>query len=147
MKSLIRLRPPLVGPQSLCGVFVLSIGRWIFCWFSSWDWVRSRSFSLHIYWCLKMHNIPYKHRFIAGSSKCSTKPSSILLTNLFTYIKQGFQKFYETAYSRSGINQMWILKNLKELLDHLKSPSINLITIINSFDFSTLYTNLSSPET
>ena len=35
---------------------------------------------------------------------------------------------------------MWILKNSKELLDHLKSPNFNLITNIKSFDFSTLYT-------
>ena len=35
---------------------------------------------------------------------------------------------------------MWVLKNSKELLDHLKSPNFNLITTIKSFDFSTLYT-------
>ena len=80
---------------------------------------------------------PYKHRFIAGSSKCSTKPLSVLLTKLLTHIKQGLQKYCETAYSRTGINQIWILKNSKELLDHLKSPNFNLITNINSFDFST----------
>ena len=28
----------------------------------------------YIYWIPKMHKNPYKHRFIAGSSKCSTKP-------------------------------------------------------------------------
>ena len=37
---------------------------------------------------------------------------------------------------------MWILKNSKELLDHLKSPNFNLITNIKSFDFSTLYTTI-----
>ena len=96
----------------------------------------------YIYWIPKMHKDPYayKHRFIAGSSKCSTKPFSILLTKLLTHIKQGLQKYCETANSRSGINQMWILKNSKELLDHLKSPNFNLITNIKSFDFSTLYT-------
>ena len=89
-----------------------------------------------------MHKNPYKHRFIAGSSKCSTKPLSIILTKLLTHIKQGLQKYCETAYSRSGVNQMWILKNSKELLDHLKSPNFNLITNIKSFDFSTLYTTI-----
>ena len=64
----------------------------------------------YIYWIPKMHKNPYKHRFIAGSSKYSTKPLSILLTKLLTHIKQGLQKYCETAYSRSGINQMWILK-------------------------------------
>ena len=35
-----------------------------------------------------------------------------------------------------------ILKNSKELLDHLKSPNFNLNTNIKSFDFSTLYTTI-----
>ena len=95
----------------------------------------------YIYWILKMHKNPYKHRFIAGSSKCSTKPLSILLTK-FTHIKQGLQKYCETSYSRSGVNQMWILKNSKELLDHLQSPNFNHITSIKSFDFSTLFTTI-----
>ena len=45
-------------------------------------------------------------------------------------------------YSRSGVNQMWILKNLKELLEHLQSPNFNHITSIKSFDLSTLYTTI-----
>ena len=49
-----------------------------------------------------MHKNPYKRRFIAGSTKCSTKPLSILLTKLLTHIKQGLQKYCETAFSRSG---------------------------------------------
>ena len=96
-----------------------------------------------IYWIPKRHKNPYKHRFIAGSSKCSTKPLSILLTKLLTHIKQGLQKYCETSYSRSGVNQMWILKNSKELLEHLQSPNFNHITSIQSFDFSTLYTTIS----
>ena len=89
-----------------------------------------------------MHKNPYKHRFIAGLYKCSTKPLSILLTKLLTPIKQGLQKYCETAYPRSGINQMWILKNSKELLEHLKSPTFNHVRRIKSFDFSTLYTTI-----
>ena len=40
------------------------------------------------------------------------------------------------------VNQKWILKNSKELLEHLKSPNFNHITSIKSFDFSTLYTTI-----
>ena len=89
----------------------------------------------YIYWIPKMHKNPYKHLFIAGSTKCSTKPLSILLTKMLTHITQGLQKYCETAYSRSGVNQMWILKNSKELLEHLKYPNFNHITSIKSFDF------------
>ena len=97
---------------------------------------------LYIYWIPKMHKNPYQRRFIAGSSKCFTTPLSILLTKLLTHIKQGLQKYCGTAYSRSGINQMWILKNSKELLEYLKSPTFNHETSIKSFDFSTLYTTI-----
>ena len=82
-----------------------------------------------------MNKNPYKHLFIAGSLKCSTKPLSILLTKLLTHFKQGLQKHCETSYSRSGVNQMWILKNSKEIIKHLQSPNFNHITNIKSFDF------------
>ena len=58
------------------------------------------------------------------------------------YIEQGLKKYCETAFSRSGINQMLILKNSKELLEHLKSPNFNLITSIKSFEYSILYTTI-----
>ena len=96
----------------------------------------------NIYWIPKMHKNPYRHRLNAGSAKCSTKPLSILLMKLLTHIKLGLQRYCETAYLRSGINQMWILKNSKELLDHLKSPNINLITNIKSLDCSTVCTTI-----
>ena len=83
---------------------------------------------------------PYKHRFIAGSSKCSTKPLSILLTKLLTHFKQGLQKYCETAYSRSGVNQMWILKNSKELLDHLSTRNAHMVHIVNSIRFKMVCT-------
>ena len=102
--------------------------------------------TFYIYWIPKMHKNPYKHRFIAGSSKCSTKPLSILLTKLLTHIKQGLQKYCETSYSRSGVNQMWILKNSKELLEHLQSPNFNHITSIKFLIFFDPLHNHSSPK-
>ena len=40
------------------------------------------------------------------------------------------------------MNQMWILKKSKELLEHLKYQNFNHITSIKSFDFSILYTSI-----
>jgi hypothetical protein len=34
----------------------------------------------YFYWLPKLHKNPYKQRYIAGFSKCSTKPLSLLLT-------------------------------------------------------------------
>ena len=44
-----------------------------------------------LYWIPKLHKDPYKQRFIAGSSSCSTKPLSKLLTSILTTIKDGLQ--------------------------------------------------------
>ena len=85
---------------------------------------------------------PYKERYIAGSSTCSTKELSIHLTKIRSAVKERQQKYCETVYSRSGINHMWILKNSKDLLDNLKSRSFSQVSSIKTFDFSTLYTTL-----
>ena len=37
-----------------------------------------------MYWLPKLHKSPYKQRYIAGSSKCSTKQMSILLKKILT---------------------------------------------------------------
>ena len=95
-----------------------------------------------MYWIPKLHKIPYKQRYIAGSSSCSTKELSIRLTKILSAVKEGLQKYCETVYSRSGINHMWILKNSKELLDNFKSRSFSEISSIKTFDFSTLYTTI-----
>ena len=43
----------------------------------------------YIYWIPNWHKNPYKHRFNVGSSKCSTKSLSVLLTKLLIrHIKQ-----------------------------------------------------------
>ena len=95
-----------------------------------------------LYWIPKLHKRPYKQRFIAGSSKCSTKPLSALLTTLLGKIKDNLHSYCDTIYERSGMNQMWILKNSKELLEKLSISQFTHISSIKTFDFSTLYTTI-----
>ena len=95
-----------------------------------------------LYWIPKLYKNPYKQRYIAGSAKCSTKPLSQILTRILTAVKEGLQKYSDTAYARNGVNQMWILKNSKELLENLKAQSLHSVNSIKSFDFSTLYTTI-----
>ena len=68
-----------------------------------------------LYWIPKLHKYPNKQRFIAGSSKFSTK-NSILLIAILTKIKDGLHKYCKTIYSRSGVNQMWILKKIQSFV-------------------------------
>ena len=58
----------------------------------------------YLYWIPKLHKSPYKQRYIAGSSKCSTKPLSILLTKILTIVKEKLQEYCATIYARSGVN-------------------------------------------
>ena len=44
--------------------------------------------------------------------------------------------------ARRLINQMWILKNSKELLNNLNSNSLASVHSIKTYDFSTLYTTI-----
>ena len=59
-----------------------------------------------------------------------------------TTVKDGLKKYCDVIYSHSGINQMWILKNSKELLDNFNSNSLASVNSIKTYDFSTLYTNI-----
>ena len=39
----------------------------------------------YLYWTPKLHKSPVKHRFIAGSSKCTAKKLSSLLTKILSH--------------------------------------------------------------
>ena len=89
---------------------------------------------------LKLPKNPYKQRYIAGPAKYSTKPPSQILTRILTAVKEGLQMYCDTAYSRSGVNQMWILKNSKELLENLKAQPLHSINSTKILEF--LYTTI-----
>ena len=56
--------------------------------------------------------------------------------------QNGFQGYCDTSYSRGGVNQMWILKNSKDLLEYIQSRPLSSYNSIKTFDFSTLYTTI-----
>jgi len=69
-----------------------------------------------------------------------------LHTDSFSTVKDGLQTYCDTAYSHNGINQMWILKHSKDLVESLSSQSSSVITSIKTFDFLTLYTTIPHHE-
>ena len=96
----------------------------------------------YLYWTPKLHESPVKHRFIAGSSKCTTKQLSSLLTKILTVIKTGLEKYCSIKTSHTGVNNMWILKNSTNLLSSLGHLGVHKATSIQTFDFSNLYTSI-----
>ena len=63
-----------------------------------------------MYWLPKLHKRPYKPRFNANSSSCTTTELSKLLTSCLTDIKAKVIKYCETVYERSGKNMFWSKK-------------------------------------
>ena len=96
----------------------------------------------YLYWTPKLHKSPYKHRFIAGSSKCTTKDLSCLLTKLLSTIKDGLVRYCNTKTSCNGVNNMWILKNSTSLLSSLDQLDVRTAKSVQTFDFSTLCTSV-----
>ena len=55
-----------------------------------------------MYWLPKLHKRPYKARFIANSSSCTTTELSKLITSCLTAIKAKVIQYCDTVYERSG---------------------------------------------
>ena len=54
-----------------------------------------------MYWLPKLHKRPYKVRFIANSSSCTTTELSKLLTSCLTAIKAKVIKYCATVYEKA----------------------------------------------
>ena len=83
-----------------------------------------------MYWLPKLHKRPYKARFIANSSSCTT-------TELSKYyclpVKSHVIRYCETVYETSNKNWFWSIK---------KSGDVLRATSLSPYDFATLYTTL-----
>ena len=51
-----------------------------------------------LYWLPKLHKKPYKARFIANSSSCTTTELSKLLTSCLTAVKKHVIKYFEKSF-------------------------------------------------
>ena len=70
-----------------------------------------------IYWLAKLHERPYKLRFIANSGSCTTTELSIPLTSCLTAIKNHVIKYCTTVYEMLGKNLFWSFENSGEILN------------------------------
>ena len=86
----------------------------------------------YLYWTPKLHNVPFKHCFIAGSSKCTTKDLSCLLTKVLTTVKDGLTRYNNTKTSHSGVYSMRIVKNSTSLLSSLDQLDVCVATSVQT---------------
>ena len=89
----------------------------------------------YLHWTPKLHESPYKPRFISGSSKCMTKSLSCLLTKVLSTINNGLMRYCGTKTSHNGVNNIWILKNSTSLLSSHDQLDFHTATSVKKFDF------------
>ena len=92
-------------------------------------------------WLPKLHKKPYKARFIANSSSCTTTQLSKLLTSCLTAVKSMLSSTVKRYMSDQVKTLFWSIKNSGEILDKLGARDFNA-TSLSTYDFSTLYTTL-----
>ena len=73
--------------------------------------------------------IPYKARFIANSSSCTTTELSKLLTSCLTAVI----KYCEKVYERSGKNLFWSIKISGKILLEISMRPVCLLMIFLLF--------------
>ena len=62
-------------------------------------------------WIPKLHKKPYKARFIAGFSSCTTTRLSKLITSCLKLYKSHCISNCKTIYDRTSVNAMWIINS------------------------------------
>ena len=93
-----------------------------------------------LYWTSKQHKNPYKFRFIAGASRSTNKAVNVEVSLALKCIKKQFKNYCAVIKRNSGLNYFWSVDNSQEFLDKLND--VKKADTVETFDFSTLYTNL-----
>ena len=94
-----------------------------------------------IYWIPKLHKTPYKARFIAGSSSCTTTRLSKLITECLKLVRTHCTAYCKTIRVRTGVNCMWIINNSLDVIRVLEEEQLSL-NHVSTWNFSTLFTSL-----
>ena len=124
-------------------LIVFCLGVYIFCVVGAVCMFSYFQLSLlpTMFWLPKLHKRPYKARFIASSSSCTTSELSKLLTSCLTAIKSHVIKYCETVYETSNKNWFWSIKNSGEVLSKLKFREFRA-TSLSTYLYTTLPHNL-----
>ena len=94
-------------------------------------------------WTAKMHKTPPSQRFIAISSRCTTKPLSVLITLGLNRVLGQWRTHANFVKKDHGISPMWVIDNSNDI--HKRITLINNTFKANdadTFDFFTLFTGI-----
>ena len=90
-----------------------------------------------LYWVSKQHKNPYKFRFIAGATNCTTKTFSVQLSLALKLIKNHFKNYCNKITKPKGYYMLWSIDNCSECMSKIKN--VNADSVDYTFDFFLLY--------
>ena len=96
-----------------------------------------------IYPIPKLHKSPIKFRFIVSGVNTILKPAQRACTKILKAVQSQHKYYCDLLFSYSGIKRMWITNNFIDIIDSIENINKhNRAHDTESYDFSTLYTNL-----
>ena len=108
-----------------------------------------RKFQIYIYYIARLSelnkndNVTYRFYFHSPLHSSSFRYRSYFSSLFYFFSCQtDLQKYHDTYFSRSGVNQMWILKTQKTCWRLNVLDFSMFVTRFQTFDISTLYTTI-----
>ena len=101
----------------------------------------------HMFSSPKFHKPNLKFRYVISYANCSLKPLAVKISLALKAVYSEISRYSNMLFKVTGVNRNWVILNNKpilEALDRINESSV--ARNIQTFDFSTLYTNLAHKD-
>ena len=101
----------------------------------------------HMFSCPKFHKPSLKFRYVISYADCSIRPLAVKVSLALKAVYSEICRYTKMLFKVTGINRNWIILNNKPILDSIEYINQHSVARnIQTFDFSTLYTNLAHKD-
>ena len=105
--------------------------------------ISCSTLQFHNIYSVTEHKPSLKFRYVVSYANCSIKPLAIKVTFALKAIYSTISRYSNMLFKVTGVNRNWIIQNNQPILDTLNYINDNTVARnIQTYDFSTLYTNL-----
>lgn len=101
----------------------------------------------HMFSSPKFHKPILKFRYVISYANCSLKPLAVKISLALKAVYSEICRYTNMLFKVTGVNRNWVILNNKPILEALnRINDTSLARNIQTFDFSTLYTNLAHKD-
>ena len=101
----------------------------------------------HMFSSPKFHKPNLKFRYVISYANCSLKPLAVKISLGLKAVYSEISRYSYMLFKVTGVNRNWVILNNKPILEALdRINETSVARNIQTFDFSTLYTNLAHKD-